>query len=90
MGLLSESDQYGELPGAKATPVDNIFRVTKKFWSYVKSLKTYGSGVGTLIVESQETSNAKDKATALSNQYSNVLTDKDTSNVPQMPLNQYS
>ena len=76
MGLLSESDQSVVVPKAKTTPVNSNFRVTKKFWSYVKSLKTNGSGVGPLIVESQEISNAKDKATALSNQYSSVFTQR--------------
>ena len=89
MGLLSTSNQSGATSEVQRAPVDYNFHVTKKFWSYVKSLKTNGSGVGTLIVDGQELSKAEEKATALSNQYSSVFTNEDTSNIPNMLINKY-
>ena len=89
MGLLSTSNQSGATSEIQRAPVDNNFHVTKKFWSYIKSLKTNGSGVSTLIVDGQELSKAEEKATALSNQYSCVFANEDTSNIPNMSINQY-
>jgi hypothetical protein len=89
MGLLSKSDQTDTDNKSTTSVSEGSFCVTKKFWSYIKSIKTNGSGVGTLMVNDLEISSAKAKAEALSDQYRSVFTNEDVSNIPQPARNQF-
>ena len=56
--------------------------VSKRFWGHVKSLKRDSTGISTLQVDGKEMVSAKDKAYALSQQYSSVFTTEDLSQIP--------
>jgi hypothetical protein len=56
--------------------------VSKKFWGHVKSLRRDSTGIATLQVDGKEMVSAKDKANALSQQYSSVFTTEDLSHMP--------
>ena len=61
--------------------VNNVERKTsnKKFWSYLRSLRTEGKGVSALKQDGKLNSDSKDKATVLNNQFVSVFTrDPDT------------
>ena len=71
-GLLEVPDKSDEVVDhTKHTECPN-YRVGKKFWSYIKSMRTNGSGIDTLVVGNKEIHDAKGKAQALSNQYCSV------------------
>jgi hypothetical protein len=89
MGLLSKSDQTDTDNNPTTSVSESSFCVTEKFWSYIKSIKTNGSGVGTLMVNDLGILSAKAKAEALSDQYRSVFTYEDVSNIPQPARNQF-
>ena len=83
-GLLEVPDKSDEVVvHTKHTECPN-YRVGKKFWSYIKSMRTNGSGIDTLVVGNKEIHDAKGKAQALSNQYCSVFTDECVHNIPSM------
>ena len=71
-GLLDES------------PCSGTATVGKRFWSHVKNIRRDSCGVATLNVGEVEISSSKEKAEALSNQYSSVFTTDDLSEIPTM------
>ena len=83
MGLLLNTGSNDSKQAIKSTDHTNV-SINKKFWTYIKSIKTNGSGVGTLSVDDQEISNAKEKAEALNRQYSSVFTNENITNMPCM------
>ena len=56
----------------------------KSFWSHIKNLRKDNVGITDLKVESKVISDSKEKAECVSHQFSNVLTNEDTSTVPEM------
>ena len=57
-------------------------RVSKKFWSYVKSKRRDISGVSPLIKDNQEVTDSKGKAEILNAQYDSVFTNEDLASIP--------
>ena len=84
MGLLEISNNSNKAFDQVKSAESTNYSVGKRFWSYIKSLKTNGSGVNTLFVNDCEIQDAKGKAEALSNQYCSVFTDEDLTDIPSM------
>ena len=84
MGLLEISNNSNKAVDQVKSAESTNYSVGKRFWSYIKSLKTNGSGVNTLFVNDCEIQDAKGKAEALSNQYCSVFTDEDITDIPSM------
>ena len=56
--------------------------MSKRFWSFIKSMKKEASGVSPLISEGHLVSDPATKANVLNRQYQSVFTTEDNSTIP--------
>ena len=61
---------------------DNGFKISKKFWSYVKSKRRDMTGIPVLKVDGIEITTGREKAEALSEQYDSIFTNEDLTDIP--------
>ena len=59
-------------------------KISKRFWSYIKSTRKDNLGVGTLKSGDTEIVNSEQKAEKLSDQFASVFTDENLFNIPNM------
>ena len=59
-------------------------KISKRFWSYIKSTRKDNLGVGTLKSGDTEIVNSEQKAEVLSDQFASVFTDENLFNIPNM------
>ena len=65
---------------------DNPPTTSKKFWSYIKSIRNESTGIGTLNSGGIEISDNHQKAELLSDQFKSVFTNEDMSRIPDLVL----
>ena len=61
-----------------------------QFWKYIKTMKKSTSSIPFLTVNGHTVTKAKDRATALNNQFQSVFTVEDLSNVPEIGTGNYN
>ena len=61
---------------------DNGFKISKKFWSYVRSKRRDMTGIAVLKVDGKEITTGREKAEALSEQYDSIFTNEDLTDIP--------
>lgn len=59
-------------------------KISKRFWSYIKSTRKHNVGVGTLKTGNAEMTNSEQKAEVLSDQFASVFTYENLSTIPSM------
>ena len=58
------------------------FKISKKFWSYVRTKRRDTTGIPVLKVDGKEITAGREKAEALSKQYDSIFTNEDLTNIP--------
>ena len=61
---------------------DNAFKISKKFWSYVRSKRRDMTGIPVLKVDGKEITTCREKAEALIKQYDSIFTNEDLTDIP--------
>ena len=79
--LIKSHDEY--IKGILDTDgKDNGFKISKKFWSYVRSKRRDMTGIPVLKVDGKEITTGREKAEALSEQYDSIFTNEDLIDIP--------
>ena len=60
---------------------DNGFKISKEFWSYVRSKRRDMTGIPVLKVDGKEITTGREKAEALSGQYDSIFTNEDLTDI---------
>ena len=68
---------------------DSLVDQPKKFWSYVKLMKTENLGIPTLRTSTKLCTSDRDKSEALNSQFKSVFTSEPTTNVPSKGSSPY-
>ena len=81
--LINSHDEYIKgILDADGKDNGSKFKISKKFWSYVRTKRMDTTGIPVLNVDGKGITADREKAEALSKQYDSVFTNEDLTNIP--------